>query len=276
MHSKRWSIGGAVTAMALVAGGVAVAAGPWPGLSVGVVTPDGSVRYAAKAAGSSTRVTAIRVRDGHVLRVASYKGTFGVPAVTINGVPGGLSADGRTLVLSEPPTYQGLRKQSRFIVLSTATFRLIHTVALRGEFGFDALSPDARTLYLIQHGSVSDPTSYSVRAYDLRTGRLFARAIVDKSEADQTMRGYPVARATSVAATWVYTLYRRDSARPFIHALNTRARYAVCIDLPRQGSVDYVWNARLELTSEGRLLVKMPDGTTIATVDTQTLRIVTS
>ena len=275
MRSTRWSIGGAATAIALVAAAVASGAGPWPGLAPSVAMPDRSVRFAARTAGSATRVTAIRVRDGHVLRVARVKGAFGVPAVTVNGTPGGLSGDGRTLVLSQPPSYQALRKTSRFVVLSTATLRLIRTVSLPGDFGFDALSPDARTLYLIQHRSTGDG-SYSVRAFDLLSLRLLPRAIVDKSEADQTMRGIPVARAPSTDATWVYTLYRRDGAEPFIHALNTRARYAVCIDLPWQGSADDVWNASLGLSADGRQLLVTLAGAVVARVDTQTQRIVSS
>ncbi len=274
MRSTRWSIGSAATAIVLVVAAVASGAGPWPGLAVNVTTSDGLVRYAATTRGSSTNVTATRARDGHVLRVARVKGAFGVPAVTIGGVPGGLSADGRTLVLSEPPSYQALRQKSRFVLLSTATLHPIRTVALRGDFGFDALSPDATTLYLIQHRSTSDP-SYSVRAFDLRSLRLLPRAIVDKSEADRTMRGYPVARASSAEATWVYTLYRRDGAEPFVHALNTRGRYAVCIDLPRQVADEWIWSASLDLTDGGaHLVVRLPNNANAFTIDTRTLRVV--
>ena len=101
MSSMRWSIGGAAIAIALVGAGAALGVGPWPGLAVGVTASDGSVRFAARAAGSSTVVTATRVRDHQMLRVARVEGTFGIPAVTVNGAPGGLSADGRTLILAE-------------------------------------------------------------------------------------------------------------------------------------------------------------------------------
>lgn len=276
MRSKRWSIGGAATVIALIAGAVALGAGPWPGLAPSIPTADGSVSYAARMVGSSTRVTATRGRDGRVLRGAKVKGVFGVPAVTISGVPGGLSADGRTLVLAQPPSYNVIRRSSRFVLLSTATLRLAHTVSLRGDFGFDALSPDARTLYLIQHRSIAD-ASYAVRAYDVQSGELLAGAIVDKSEADQTMRGFPVARATGADATWVYTLYNRDGAEPFVHALNTRARYAVCIDLPWQGTDEELWSASLALTADGRqLLVTSTGGAVVARVDTETLQVVAS
>jgi hypothetical protein len=275
MRRMRWSIGCAATAIARVAAAVASGSGPWPGLAANVTTPDQSVRYSAKTVGSSTTVTATRVRDGHVLRVSRVTGTLGVPAVTIGGAASGLSADGRSLVLSQPPSYQVPRRTSRFVVLSTATLRPVHIVSLRGDFGFDALSPDARTLYLIQHRSTSDG-SYSVRAFDLRSLHLLPRAIVDKSEADQTMRGIPVARAASTDATWVYTLYSRDGAEPFVHALNTRARYAVCIDLPWHDGAEDVSSASLGLSADGRRLLVTSAGAVVARVDTQTLHIVAS
>ncbi len=273
MSSTRWSMGGAAVAIALVGAGAALGVGPWPGLAVGVTASDGSVRFVARTAGSSTVVTATRVRDHQALRVARVEGTFGIPAVTVNGAPGGLSADGRTLVLAETPSFQALRRQSRFVVLSTATLRPIRTVSLRGDFGFDALSPDARTLYLIQHRSTT-AVSYSVRAFDLRSFQLLPRPIVDKTEVDQSMSGYPVARATSLDGTWVYTLYRRADAKPFVHALNTHARYAVCIDLPWQGNADAVWSATLALSADGRRLLITSAGAIVARVDTQTMRLV--
>ena len=273
----RWgrSLVGVMVAIAVVGAATAGAVGPWPGLAPAVTTADGSVRFATKRLGSSTRVTVSRARDGRVLRAATVRGTFGIPAVTVTGAPGGLSANGATLVLSEPPSYDVPRTESRFAVVSTSTLR-VRTFPLRGEFGFDALSPDARTLYLIQHRSQYD-ASYSVRAYDLRLGRLLPRAIVDKTEPDSTMRGFPVARVTGTGATWVYTLYRRADAEPFVHALNTRGRYAVCIDVPWQGSVDDIWRASLALSRDGRqLLVKMQDGRTVARIDTATLKVATT
>ena len=270
------SIGYVVTVISLAVAAAALGAGPWPGLAVNVTAPDGSVRYAAKAVGSSTRVTAVRIGTRRVLRSGRVAGVFGIPAVTVNGAAGGLSADGRTLVLAPPPNYNAPSAETRFVVLSTATLRPVRIVVLRGDFGFDALSPDARTLYLIQHRATAD-ASYAVRAFDLRTGKLLPRAIVDKSDADQSMRGFPVARATSADGTWVYTLYRRANETPFVHALNTRARYAVCVDLPRQVADEWIWSAALDLTDGGaRLVVRLATDANAFVIDTRTLRVVAS
>src|SRR5256885_5593045 len=51
----------------------------------------------------------------------------------------------------------------------------------------------------------------------------------DKSEAADPMRGVPVARVTGDHGRWAYTLYA--SGKPFVHALDTVARRAVCVDL---------------------------------------------
>src|SRR5439155_2401607 len=187
-------------------------------------------------------------------------GAYGIPAVTSNGLGGGLSPDGRLLVLAQPTDYEGLRAQSRFLLVSTSSLKLVRTIVLEGEFGFDALSPGSRTLYLIQHASVADLNSYRVRAYDLRAKQLLPRVIADKREPDVTMRGYPVARATSTGGGWVYTLYDRPDAQPFIHALNAAEGIAACIDLELPARTD-VWSARLELAAGGgELLVRAKDG----------------
>jgi hypothetical protein len=276
MRIPRWVVVGAVVAVATVASGAALGAGPWPGLAQTVVDPAGQVRYVATRADGSTTVKARRVGDRALLASQTFDGAYGIPAVTSNGLAGGLSPDGRVLVLVEPPSYQGLREQSRFLVVSTDTLSLSSTIVLRGEFGFDALSPDGRTLYLVQHASRADLVSYVVRAYDLRARRLLPGAIVDRREPDETMRGYPVARATSPGGSWVYTLYSRGTStdKPFVHALNAARRTAFCIDLPSKVAAGNVWSARLELANGGReLVVRSGSGAAVARVDTKTLRV---
>jgi hypothetical protein len=179
-------------------------------------------------------------------------------------------------VLAEPPNYEGLGERSRFLVLSTKTLTEAASIVLPGEFGFDAISPNGRTLYLIQHASSSDLVRYVVRAYDFRAARLVPEAIVDKRNPDETMRGYPVARATGPRGIWVYTLYTRgaENEQLFVHALDTARRRAVCIDLPRWPAGANVWEARLELAgSGGQLLVRAPGYGTVARIDTRTLRV---
>lgn len=275
MLVRRVTFFGAVAAVALVVSGVAFGVGPWPGLARTVVASSGDVRYTAVRAEGSTVVKALRMGGGGgVLASATFEGAYGIPAVTSPGRAGGLSPDGRLLVLVEPTNFQSLRSQSRFLVISTRNLTVAQTVVVKGEFGFDAVSPDRRTLYLIQHVSAQDLVRYVVRAYDLRARRLLPGAIVDRREPAEAMRGYPVARATSAGGTWVYTLYTPGTDKPFIHALNAAGRTAFCIDLPWQGGSDNIWNARIALSADGReLVVRSGSGATVATVDTKTLAV---
>lgn len=262
----------AVLGSATVAAGAALAVGPWPGTAPAVWSASGDVRYTASIAAGQTTVRAIR--NGETVATARIAGKFGIPAVTSNGEAGGLSPDGRLLVLVEPPTYNGLRRQSRFVVLSTQHLSRVSSIALPGEFGFDAISPDRRTLYVIQHTTQRDLVRYAVRAYDLRLHRLLPGAIVDKRAPNEAMRGYPVARATSTNGAWVYTLYTKNpgSSLTFVHALNAAGRSAFCIDLPGWSGGENIWEATLALSGP-TLIVRSADGTTVARIDTQTLKV---
>jgi hypothetical protein len=259
----------AVAIAALAAGaGAALAVGPWPGLADGVSA--GQLLYKTTRAGGTTTLSVLR--NGNVVRSVQIDGTFGVPAVTSNGGPGGLSPNGKLLALVPPPRYDGLRQQSRFLVVSTGTLATAADVTLHGEFGFDAFSPNGRYLYVIQHISRSDLVRYVVRAFDLRTNRLLPGAIVDKRSPNEAMRGYPVSRATSAGGTWVYTLYTKNpgSSLSFVHALNAAGRYAFCIDLTWP-SGQQIWDATLALSGR-TLYVRGGDGSTIARIDTRTLK----
>jgi hypothetical protein len=227
-----------------------VGAMPAPG---GVTVPGSADRYIAISPRSGDRLTVVARVDrvgGKLGRWWYLRGTWFVPAVAYDFSPGGLSADGSTLVLQRfnrayPPPV------SRFAVLDTQrafrwngpgrpprTRRFFDYVALPGDFSFDAISPDGSTLYLIQRylplsSAGSYITNYRVRAYDLERGRLLPQPIVDPEEPDERMAGLPVTRASSPDGRWAYTLYDGDGGEPFIHALDTVGRTAVCIDLPQ-------------------------------------------
>jgi hypothetical protein len=250
-----------VLSLAAASAGIAAAAaggaGPSPGVlqgGVGIAARDGIARYVALPGGDSTVVAAVRVRDGRVIRSGWAAGRWGIPLVTWSGDADGLSHDGRTLVLA--PAGNGFRSVSRFSLLDLRRFRVARSVTLRGMFSFDALSPDARTLYLTELLSPRDVSRYRIRAYDLVRGRLYPQAVVDREEPDERMTGSPVARATAADGRWVYTLYAGGD-EPFVHALDTIRRESVCIDLPWQGSQDPLWRMRLALgPGERQILVR--------------------
>jgi hypothetical protein len=266
----RWWAALVVVVASMAATGAAGAVGPWPGLAATVSSADHSVRYTASRAAGGTMIRAIS--HGAVTGERHVDGAWGIPAVTSVGLAGGLSPDGRLLVLAQPATYQGLRAESSFLIVDTPKLSVRETITLPGEFGFDAVSPDRKTLYVIEHRNTSDLVQYVVRAYNLVTKTLVRRAVVAKGEGE-TMRGYPVSRATSKTGAWVYTLYNRQSGKPFIHALNTSRRFAVCIDLTWSPSSSEIWSTRLALTPDGRKLLVHSGKAVVSRVDTRSYRV---
>lgn len=255
------------------AAGASADGGPSPGTAQGrdgVATRDGSVRYVALAHGGSTVVQAIRTPSGRVMRWGWIEGEWGVPLVTVNGQAEGLSRDERTLLLGEAAYVQPTALRTRFALVDSRRLRLKSTITLQGAFTYDTLSPDARTVYLIQYLPAMGPANYQVRAYDLKTRRLVPGAIVDKRAADEDMQGTPVARTATGNGAWVFTLYAREST-PFVHALDTLHRRAVCIDLPWEAP-DAIFKVRLRVDA-GRLVLEQPNVGRLAVVDMQTWKV---
>jgi hypothetical protein len=254
----------------------AVAAGPSPGVSQdseGVQLPEGDVTYVAQADGAGTRLLVVRDADGKALRQASFAASLGIPRVAFDGTTGGLSADGRTLVLGDASQYTGpLRESSRFLVLDTTTMRPRTQVKLRGDFGYDALSPDGATLYLVQHVSTADVFRYVVRAFDVAQGRLLSGRIADRTQRGWVMQGFPVARVSSPDGRMAYTFYSNPGGYPFIHALDTVRGTAHCIGVPWHGKQDGLTQLRMTLVGN-ELRLGWPGGRTFISVDTRTYRL---
>ncbi|HEV2999494.1 MAG TPA: hypothetical protein VGW75_02050 [Solirubrobacteraceae bacterium] len=239
--------------------------------SQGVVAPGGSDRFVALPAGRGTTLVArIDAEGGTVRRSRLLRERLTIPGIALDGTADGLSADARTLVLIRPrETHHGFPlRRTRLAVLDARTLRLRRRLTLRGDFSFDALSPDGRRLFLVNYVDPDDPRAYAVRSLDLVDGRLEAGAIVDAREPDEDMRGYPVTRATTRDGRWAYTLYD-GVGEPFVHALDTTGRRAFCIDLPMLRGVQDAFSLRLRLEA-GRLEV-LDGERRAAVVDTATM-----
>jgi hypothetical protein len=259
-----------------IAAGVASANGsPYsPGLMYGwngVGAGDG-VRYVAFGMPKSTIVAAVRARDGRVLRSKVVRGEYGVPLVAYDGTPGGLSGDGRSLVLGSYGPLPGQSGKTRFVIVDTGTLVARRLIVLDGSWSFDAVSPDASTLYFTEHLRAGDKPLYRVRTYDARSGRLRG-AIVDRLEGEEEMGGQPVARASSARGRWAYTLYARRGDEPFVHALDTVKREAFCIDLPLHLGYGRQWGLRLELESQGHSLSILNGRRQVAAINTSTWQV---
>jgi hypothetical protein len=199
----------------------------------GVVEHDGGDRLVALPAATETIVARTRVDGGQVRRATALQGRWGVPIVAEDGTTGGISADARTLVLFKIARAYP-RRRSSFRVLDLRSFSVGRTISLRGDWSFDALSPDGRWLYLVQQLSARDRTRYAVRAYDIERGRLMPDPVVDPREPDEPMQGLPITRVTGPSGRWEYTLYAGGRGHPFVHALDTVGRTSICIDLPHR------------------------------------------
>jgi hypothetical protein len=236
----------------------------------GAGTTTTAERFVAIPGPGRTVVARIRRAGGEVLRTRLVKGTYSVPAVALDGSGAGVSADGGRLVLISPrPGFP--RAATPLLVLDAQALRLRARVRLRGDFSFDAISPDGTTMFLVHYLSRTDPTRYEVHAFDLRRMRLRPGAIVDPHEPDEAMRGMPVTRTTSPDGRWAYTLYDGASAHPFVHALDTAAGTARCIDLDSLAGHPRIYELRLVLAG-GELAVR--DGLErIARIDTTTFRV---
>jgi hypothetical protein len=191
-----------------------------------------------------------------------------IPAVAYDGSASGLSADRGTLVLIEPRT-SFPRANTKLLVLAARTLGLIDVISLRGDFSFDAVSPSGSRLFLIHYTSPNDPTRYEVRAYDVQARKLDAKPIVDPRDAAEKMRGNPLSRVMSLNGRVAYTLYD-GAGHPFVHALDTAAASARCIDLDRLPARTNLWSLRLHLTDGGAVLNVVRKTTTLESLDTST------
>jgi LPXTG-motif cell wall-anchored protein len=234
----------------------------------GVVSHDGSIRFVTMPGPSGTVVAKVSASSGTILGSRPLPGVFTIPVVALDGTPGGLSHDGRTLALIKPRS--GFpRARTAFAFLSTRTMGLRTTTTLRGDFSFDALSPDGRVAYLIQYINKNDPTKYQVRALQTTTGHLSPRPIVDPHEHGDEMNGYPTTRVASADGRWHYTLYDGGATgKPFVHALDTQAGKAKCIDLPGLGRDVY----SLHLRVSGGTLAIAGQKRDVAKVDLSTFK----
>ena len=262
------------SAVALAAPASAAAAGgpvsPQQG-GAGVTVPGSAVAYVAVGAGHRTVIESVRRAGGAVDRYTSIAGSFGVPGVGYDGSTTGLSADGRTLVLSGGiGRFPVLR--THLVVLDALHLRVRARVALPGWFNVDAISPTGRWLYLIHYPSARNTNRYEVRAYDLPNKRLLPKPVIDPREPDEAMQGVPATRAMSADGRWAYTLYDRGGEAPFIHALDTERRTAACIDLPGLAGADLSTVRLLTPPGGGTLRIVGRNGA-IALVDTRTFAV---
>jgi hypothetical protein len=198
--------------------------------------PDWGRMATASPGGSGTIVRDIVVQPGFGGPEVSIDGAWRLPTLGYDPTPVGLSLDGTTIVLvpAERPSTEPA-ETSRFAVLSFVPFgEAPRIIELAGSFEYDALSPDGRTLYVVEHLSAVPGGRYQVRAVDVATSTLKDGIIADKRNPAEQMAGWPIAQLQARDGR-IFTLYR-GVEHPFVHALDSVQGFAVCIDLPASGA----------------------------------------
>ena len=226
-------------------------------LPVGVPAHDWSHVVSTDTTGTSTTIRDLRLPESESSS-QTIDGIWRLPTIGLDPTLVGLSEDGRTIVLVEDgatPDAAAKRTVSRFAIVDATRVVAARVVELKGEFEYDALSPDGSILYVVQHLAGPPDGHYQVRALDTATGALRDGAVADKNEGDEAMAGWPISQARRPDGM-VFTLYRGVD-HPFIHALSSVDVWALCIDLPATGANDAAaatdWG--LTATVDGRSIV---------------------
>ena len=186
---------------------------------------------------------------GATLRKLQLPGPFQLPLITANGLPGGLSQDGRWLVLQNDSG----NGTSQMLVVDTSSMKAGAPISLAGSFQFDAISNDGQRIYMVEYLSAA---SYRVRVYNVPAGHLESYIVVDKSDPSESMTGLRLSGVPSPDGQWLYSVYARPHQGAFIHALNLSQPYAFCLELPGSGyessSDELQWS--LALSTDGSRL----------------------
>ncbi|MEK6326024.1 MAG: hypothetical protein AABM66_00665 [Actinomycetota bacterium] len=248
---------------------------PTPGVYTdpeGIVALDGNEHYVTRSEKDDSTLVRALSQSRRVLGSTTVSGRFVIPAVALDGSPGGLSADGTTLVLIQPRK-RFPQRETHLAILDAQSLLLRKRLTLHGDFSFDAISQDGSHIYLIQYLSPRDPTEYAVRAYDAVAETLLPEPIVDPDEESDEMRGYPLTRVASPDGRWAYTLYDGGGKHPFVHALDTLKGRAVCIDLPGFAHQGHSANGWLRISSDGAVLTLVHRREPTAVIDTETFKV---
>lgn len=279
-----------------IAGGVAATPAP-----AGVAPAGSPYRYVAIAPSGAeiTVVARIRRRGGRVARWWRLHGSFSIPALAYDGTGGGLSGDGRTLVLAAPPTQRTGGWISRFAVLDTAAFlrhpgtplrHAVRRLTLRGDLRFAGISPDGATAYLYRLPADGDPAVHQIRALDLRSGRLLPRPVSNwphrgtmveagPLRARPAGSGLPISAAVASGGRREYTLFDGNGRDPSLQVLDTVRGSVVELPLPQLRGVANPFMLRLALRPRERRLAvigrppSLSHRLTLLSLDTATLRV---
>jgi hypothetical protein len=219
-------------------------------LPSGTPSPDWSHLYSVQG----TTLIDLNPRTGTAQHTLELGGPYKLPFATLSGLPGGLSPNGRWLVLEafDAPVIAPATA-THFVLVDTSYAIAAKRIDLAGYFEFDAVSSDGQRIYMIQ--SLSNGT-YHVRLFNVGQGLLDPTIIFDKTDGTSAMSGLKLSSVASRDGHWLYSLYLRKDKGAFIHALSLDGNLAFCLDLPGLGyaSSESGFHWSLALNADGSRL----------------------
>ena len=187
-------------------------------LPAGVASADGADFYAARTHPRRTHVVAYDARTGSPRRSFDVPGRWKLAGVSPTG-------DWLAFAWSR-------RGETKVRVVEAATGKVASRIRLRGDFEVETVSADGSSMFLVEH---LERGAYRIRLYDLGNDVLAPGSLRAKGS-DEIMAGYAWGGTATPDGQWLLTLYlstRRDTA--FVHTLNLRNKFALCLDLPSAG-----------------------------------------
>jgi hypothetical protein len=160
---------------------------------------------------------------------------YELPRATMSGVPGGMSQNGKWLVLETwDRDGSNAATATHLLLVDTSFASQPVPVDLKGNFDFDAISNNGQNLYLIEY---LGPQKYRVRLYRVGLKALDENIVVEKGKSQtSTMAGVKLMSVPSPDGEWLYTLYAQQNEGAFIHGLQLNgSQFAACVDLPGDG-----------------------------------------
>ena len=198
-------------------------------LPSGTPSPDWAHLYSVRG----TALVDLDPRTGTARHTVQLGGAFQLPPATLSGLPGGLSPNGRWLVLEAFDSPVNLpATATHFVLIDTSYASAVKRIDLAGYFEFDAVSSDGQRIYMIQ--SLSNAT-YHVRVFNVDQGLLDPSIIVDKTDGNSAMSGLKLSSVASRDGHWRSSPYLRQDNGAFIHAPRLAGNLEFCLDVPAPG-----------------------------------------
>jgi hypothetical protein len=243
----------------------------------GVAATTGAVRYRIPGGVATADGTTVMATAGDRLLVWDARTGLIRHSIKIGAglVVATVSPDGQAAALtttSPASTYLlAGRTETQITVVKLPSTLTRYNLA--GNFVPDAFASDTRDLFLVDYLPAQQPDRYQITSLDLGSGNVvgvFGR----EKEALEDMRGVAGMKTFAPDRSALYTLYLRpptqpgagsDTMRAEVHTLKLDARWAYCVDLPREfGGRDLSASA----------MSVSPDGTRLYVVDRAARRLV--